>query len=1215
VPFRSRAGAVAGVVAAALLAATCTDSVGPWSGPGVPNFNVTGGVALDQQNGSLFQSGSTFAKGFNPTNPRRGSAVVATFFWYGSSNTITSVFDHLTNGTPVGNTYTLVEYVTAGGLSMATYVATNVQNFPDPNASQDEILVVRANFSQPVTNGGMMISAWRGVDSVTTRALGAHRSASGSGSGPTTAAPGAVALNAGALAYAVTMSAAVVATDPPAGFTLIGSGADNAMKTDARYLVQANAGPADPRWTWHFNSSSTWLASVVALNPSQAPPSGDLTATTSTSGSHPDPNGYTVTVDGSISQSAPTNGTIAFRDLLEGNHSVTLTGVSANCAVTGANPQTVTVPAGGTATASFGVSCAAPTGIELDKAGGGLFQSGTTLATGFNPANPRRGDAIVATFFWVGSSNVITGVTDHLSNGTPVGNTYQLVEYVTTGGLSMATYAATDVQNFPDPNTSSDQILVVRANLSQPVSDGGLIISAWRGVHSVASQAIGPHSSGSGSGSAPTVAAPGAVTLGTGALAYAVTAADKVVGSDPPPGFTLIGTGSDNAMRVDARYALLADAGTVDPRWTWFFDSPSSWLATVVGLNPVSTQAPGNLTVTTSTTGSALDPDGYTVSVDGGTPQDIGINGSASFNGLSAGDHSVTLSGVAANCTVSGTNPRTVTVPSGGTVTAAFSVSCATTTGSLTATTSTTGSNLDADGYTVAVDGGAPVAIGINGSVTFNNVPAGSRSVTLAGVAANCTVAGGNTQTVTVPNGGTVTAPFSVSCSATTGSLNVTTTTTGSSVDPDGYTVSVDGGAPQAIGINTTLTFNSLSAGNHSVQLAGVAANCTLSGSNPRTVSVPSGGTVTTTFSVSCVTPPGNLAVTTSTTGSSLDPDGYTVSVDGGTPVAIGINTSLTFTNLSAGSHSVTLAGVASNCVLSGTNPRTVSVPSGGTGSTTFSVTCTTPPGNLAVTTSTTGSSLDPDGYTVSVDGGTPQAIGINTTLTFNSLSAGNHSVQLAGVASNCTLSGANPRTVSVPSGGTATTTFSVSCVTPPGNLTVNTSTTGSSLDPNGYTVSVDGGTPVAIGINTSLTFNNLTPGSHSVQLAGVASNCTLSGANPRTVTVPSGGTVSTTFSVTCITPNTAPVANAGPDETALTGLLYTLSWSFTDATPNGPWSYTIEWGDGTTSTGTVSSQGTFNAGHTYITVLPRDFTIRVTVRDASGASGSDTKVVTVLLL
>src|SRR5207248_741592 len=149
---------------------------------------------------------------------------------------------------------------------------------------------------------------------------------------------------------------------------------------------------------------------------------------------------------------------------------------------------------------------------------------------------------------------------------------------------------------------------------------------------------------------------------------------------------------------------------------------------------------------------------------------------------------------------------------------------------------------------------------------------------------------------------------------------------------------------------------------------------------------------------------------------------------------------------------------------------------------------------------------------TVTVDGRASQTIGANGSVTFTGLSAGSHSVALSGVASNCTVSGGTSRTVNVPAGGTASTTFSVSCAAPPpetGNLTVSTSTSGSNLDPDGYTVTVDGGASQTIGTNGSVTFTGLSAGSHSVALSGVAANCSVSGANPPAVTVPAGGTAS----------------------------------------------------------------------------------------------------------
>ncbi len=447
----------------------------------------------------------------------------------------------------------------------------------------------------------------------------------------------------------------------------------------------------------------------------------------------------------------------------------------------------------------------------------------------------------------------------------------------------------------------------------------------------------------------------------------------------------------------------------------------------------------GTLAVTVGTSGSDIDPDGYTVTVDGSVSQSVGANGLVTFTGLAAGDHTVGLSGVASNCTVSGDNPRTVSLIIGVVGTTSFSVGCAAIpkTGDLTATTSTTGSSLDPDGYTVTVDGNSSKAIGTNASVTFTGLSAGDHSVALSGVAANCSASGGTSRTVTVPAGGTASTTFAVSCAATTGNLTVTTNTTGSNLDPDGYTVVVDGSQSQAIGINTSVTFSGLSPGNHSVQLNGLAQNCTVS-SNPRTVSITAGTTATTTFTVSCTAPTttGTLSVTTSTTGQNI-PASYTLNVTGpsfptGTSQPIGANATVTAT-VTSGDYQVSLSGVPSNCTVSGANPRTVTVPANGTGPTTFSVSCTAPTttGTLSVTTSTTGQNI-PASYTLNVTGpsfptGASTPINANGNVTAT-VTSGDYQVSLSDVPSNCTVSGANPRTVTVPAGGTAMTTFAVTC-------------------------------------------------------------------------------------------------------------------------------------------------------------------------------------------
>ena len=75
------------LVGAALLTIHCTDTAGPDRDTPRPFAQIEpgGGIQLDQQNG-LFRVAATPAdavviiKGFNPTNPHVGDAIIATFF-------------------------------------------------------------------------------------------------------------------------------------------------------------------------------------------------------------------------------------------------------------------------------------------------------------------------------------------------------------------------------------------------------------------------------------------------------------------------------------------------------------------------------------------------------------------------------------------------------------------------------------------------------------------------------------------------------------------------------------------------------------------------------------------------------------------------------------------------------------------------------------------------------------------------------------------------------------------------------------------------------------------------------------------------------------------------------------------------------------------------------------------------------------------------------
>jgi TolB protein len=263
-----------------------------------------------------------------------------------------------------------------------------------------------------------------------------------------------------------------------------------------------------------------------------------------------------------------------------------------------------------------------------------------------------------------------------------------------------------------------------------------------------------------------------------------------------------------------------------------------------------------------------------------------------------------------------------------------------------------------------------------------------------------------------------------------TGTLDITTTTNGTEIDADGYAVHLDGGAGQAIAVSAQLMIAEVAPGTHTVLLDGLAANCTASGENPRSVAVTAGDTLAVAFTVTCNPTTGSLVITATTTGPSPDADGYTISVDGVGRGPLGANEPVTLGEMSPGDHVVDLGGVADNCSVTEGASRTVAVTAGAASAVQFDVICVPITGTIELTSATSGSSPDPDGYLVSLDGGEAQPIGANAALRFEALPPGPHILSLSGQAYNCHIEGDNPRTVEVV-WGTNPVTFSVSCLGP----------------------------------------------------------------------------------------------------------------------------------------------------------------------------------------
>ncbi|MCK5448554.1 MAG: PKD domain-containing protein, partial [Gemmatimonadetes bacterium] len=83
----------------------------------------------------------------------------------------------------------------------------------------------------------------------------------------------------------------------------------------------------------------------------------------------------------------------------------------------------------------------------------------------------------------------------------------------------------------------------------------------------------------------------------------------------------------------------------------------------------------------------------------------------------------------------------------------------------------------------------------------------------------------------------------------------------------------------------------------------------------------------------------GQIGVTTVTTGDDIDADDYTLTVDGVDEAAIGVNAVVIVPDLTAGTYSIGLGGVAANCAVQN-NPRDVVVTAGLTENTQFDLAC-----------------------------------------------------------------------------------------------------------------------------------------------------------------------------------------------------------------------------------------------------------------------------------
>jgi hypothetical protein len=179
----------------------------------------------------------------------------------------------------------------------------------------------------------------------------------------------------------------------------------------------------------------------------------------------------------------------------------------------------------------------------------------------------------------------------------------------------------------------------------------------------------------------------------------------------------------------------------------------------------------------------------------------------------------------------------------------------------------TTGLDLDPDGYRVTVEGADRGAISTNGTMAIRVDP-GTRPFALTGLETNCIVNGPASRMVTIVDGEMAEVDFAVVCTGTNGVIGVAVEASGADVNGV-YKAVVDETKELPVDPSAPSYLTGASGGDHVVSLD-APPNCSVENS-PQSVTVTTGGlvrdTVEVRFSVTCTNVHGNLQITAPTTG------------------------------------------------------------------------------------------------------------------------------------------------------------------------------------------------------------------------------------------------------------------------------------------------------------------------------------------------------------
>lgn len=827
----------------------------------------------------------------------------------------------------------------------------------------------------------------------------------------------------------------------------------------------------------------------------------------------------TFTVDG-VAKAATNSGNIyTLSGISAGNHTImvasngyttaTLAGVSVTNGDTTSSSITLTAILGNVAiTVNTNDNGAVTPTFKVDGIAKTATNSGSVYTLSGLAAGSHRIEVIAANY----TSGILTGV--NVTNNTTTATSITLAATIVGGNIAI-TVSTSDSGNVV-PSFTVDGVSVAATNSGNVYTLSG--ISA--GSHSIIISGAG-YTAGTLSGVNVTNnnTTTTAVTLNrqTGSVAITVATDDSGVVT---PVFTVDGV-TKSATKVGNVYTIsgiatgshrIEVAGTNYTTGIVTGVSVTDNATTTANITLVATIVGGSVAITVSTSDSGSMVPSFTV--DGVSVAATNSGNVYTLAGISVGSHTVTIGSAGYTTgTLSGVMVTNRT-------TTAATITLAAIPGNIAITVSTSDSGTIVPVFTI--DGVAKTATNSGNVYTLSGIAAGSHSITISGVGYTAGMLSG----VNVTNNNTTTA--AITLSRQTGSVVITLNTDDSRMPMPIFTV--DGVTKSATQVGNVYTISGIATGSHRIEVASTDYTTgILTG-----VNVTENATTPATITLVATIVGGSVVITVSTSDSGSVVPSFTV--DGVSAAATSNGNIYTLSNVSVGSHTITVAGAGyTTGTLSGVTVanRTPTL---------TTITLAAIPGSVAISLGTSDSGAVTPIFTV--DGVNKTATSSGSVYTLSGIAAGSHIITVAGTGyTTGTLSSVN-----VTNNTTTPTSLILAAI--PGSIVITVTTSDSGAITPSFTV--DGVTKTATNVGNVYTLSGIAAGSHAVAVSGVGYvTGTLSG-----VSVINNASTNTSISLSpilgsvAITVNTSDNGSVVPSFTVdgvtktatNSGNLYTLS-------------------------------------------------------------------------